>query len=238
MGGRGASNGKRVSLGRTVAQDKTINKISKRTRELKNEQYRIVDKDGNVLLTKQGIQHQVEVSVGEKREFLSGNISIHNHPNIYGGGTFSPDDIKDFGYGAKEIVAVAREGNYRLVNVTKDRVNGNWMELKAGLDKIWQEADNQSSLQLRKQAQENLKNSTTKRQLEAITETWDKIQREKGKEAGKKYLDSVSAKFTELEARYKEEVSKEARRLEVEPYHEYLKKNAKKYGFRYIFEKR
>lgn len=98
MGGRGASSGISKLYGRTIAQDKTIKEYARKTANLKNEQYRIIDSNGNVLLKKQGDKHSVVMTLGEKREYMFGNISLHNHP---GGGTFSIADLNDFGNGAK-----------------------------------------------------------------------------------------------------------------------------------------
>lgn len=229
MGGRGSSGRTRL-MGRTIEQDRTIKKLTKQTAKLKNEQYRIIDPKGEVLLKKQGKEHSVASTVGEKRQYLDGNISLHNHPN---GGTFSGDDLTDFGYGAREIVAVAKEGTYRLINNLKG-FNGNWTDLRDG----WEKIKTPEGLELRKQAQANMANSRTNRELNAIVNKWNDIRNSKGNESANQYMDSVRERYNQLDQKRREEVKAEERRLEVEPYHEYFKKNASKYGFTYRFEKK
>ena len=83
--------------GVTPLQNKTINQIANKTRNLKKEQYRIVNENGEIVLEKKGQEHEVSATLGEKREYLPGAVSIHNHP---AGGTFSYPDLRDFGTGA------------------------------------------------------------------------------------------------------------------------------------------
>lgn len=236
MGGRGASSsvakGSRLA-GRTEAQNRAIEKLVKRTANLKKEQYRIIDSEGNVILEKKGKEHEVAATVGEKRESLSGNISLHNHPN---GGTFSSADIKDFGYGAKEITVVSPEGEYRLVNKefgTKKQYDG-WQGLQNGLENIKQKG----SIDRLKQAQKNVSNTKTAKQLRAINDKFLKIQKSKGNDAAVAYAQTITEKYHKLSEQYHKEVQKEDRRLEVQPYHDYLKANAGKYGFKYQFTKK
>ena len=47
----------------TSAQEKTLKGIESRTRNLKKEQFRVVDGDGNVVMTKQGDKNSVSYSV-------------------------------------------------------------------------------------------------------------------------------------------------------------------------------
>lgn len=233
MGGRGAGSGGGGLAGRTPKQDKELKKIAKRTANLKKEQYRIVDDQGNVVLMKKGNQDQVTLTVGEKRQYMDGNISIHNHPD---GGTFSPVDIRDFGFGAKEITVSSPEGTYRLINKkvgTKDQYKG-WQGLVDGAEKIPQ----QSFTKLRKQAEQNLANSKAQKGLNEITNKWDSIRKSKGTDEANKYFNSVKDKFDDLTQKRKAEVQKETRRLEVKPFHDYYKANAKKHGFEYRFEKK
>ena len=230
MGGRGSARG--VLQGRTDAQDKAIRKIAKQTRNLKKEQYRIVDDNGDIVLAKRGTQHEVAATVGEKRDYLKGNISIHNHPE---GGTFSADDISEFGYGAREIVAASPEGTYRLINAkygTKQAYDG-WVKLRDGAQAI----PERSAIALRRQAQENTANSASARQLRDIEARFNDIRTRDGREAAQRYYDSVKEKYDEATSRHREEINAEVRRLETQPFHDYYKKNAAKYGFVYRFEK-
>lgn len=163
---------------------------------------------------------------------MDGNISIHNHP---AGGTFSPDDFSDFGYGAREIVAASPEGTYRLINAkygTREAKEG-WVKLRDGMREI----PEASTVALMKKAQENMANSASARQVRAISNRWSEIRERDGNEAAQRYFDSVKAKFDAATERHRQEVREERRRLEVQPFHDYLKKNASKYGFVYRFEK-
>lgn len=69
--------------------------------------------------------------------------------------------------------------------------------------------------------------------MEGISKQWVS-RRQAG--ATESELNSLWDKHQTLEKQYKEALSKETRRLEVEPNHEWLKKNASKYGFKYVFE--
>lgn len=234
MGGRGAAGLSDGLFYRTEKQDRTIKSLVKKTQNLKNEQYRIIDAEGNVLVAGKGTKHEVGVSVGEKRANLRGNISLHNHPE---GGPFSDEDLNDFGFGATEMVVAAPEGTYRLINTkvgTRAQYEG-WYDMREALRKAIPEAD---SLSLLKQAQKNMANSKAAKQMRAISEKWDKLRQTKGEEVAKRYLESTKEQYNELQAAHREEVAKERRRLEVKPYDDFYKKNAKKYGFVYRFEKK
>lgn len=226
---RGGQNG--AKLGRTREQDQVIKKLVKQTQNLKNEQYRIINSNGDVVLAKKGSKHEVATTVGEKRENLDGNISLHNHPE---GGTFSPDDMSDFGYGAREIVAATPEGTYRLINKkfgTKEAKNG-WVQLRDGAEKI----PEQSTAALLKQARENLANSSTYKEIKKINERWAAIREREGNEAAQAYYSTVRDKYDSLIARQRDEVRAEARRLETKPFDDYYRNNATRYGFIYRFE--
>lgn len=236
MGGRGATSGAGGLYGRTTAQDKQIRKIARRTADLKNEQYRIIDSDGNILVEKRGSQHEVAATVGEKRDNLGGNISIHNHP---GGGTFSSDDLSEFGYGAKEMVVASPEGTYRLINknVGKPNQYEGWYDMR---EAVRSKLDDKgpSFFDLRSQARENLKNSAPVKTQEQITQRYTKLLDSKGKEEAGRYFESVRDKYEKASKDYSTALQQETRRLEVKPYHDFYTNNASKYGFKYIFEKR
>lgn len=225
MGGRSATNQK---------YERTLNKIVKQTANLKKEQYRIIDAEGNVVFTKQGEKHAVATTVGEKREFVTkGSVTIHNHP---AGGTFSSEDFEDFGFGAREVVVAAPEGVYRLLNKnygTKKQYDG-WIGLREGARKIADQEENRSSLYYRDKAGEMLKNSTQRKAMERLTNQYIK---EKNAGASKEKLDSIYRKYEKASAEYTERRKKLERELEVAPYHEYYKKHAKDFGFAYSFTK-
>ena len=118
------------------AQAKTLRAIENRTRNLKKEQFRVVDRDGNVVMQKQGDAHSVTFTMGEARDNFPGNITIHNHPD---GGTFSSADLSAIGHGATEIRAASPEGTYILRNMrhgarydaAKEKT---WFDMREDLD--------------------------------------------------------------------------------------------------------
>lgn len=223
----GAKDGRGALLGRTAAQNKTVAKIIKKTANLKNEQYRIVDQDGNIVLEKRGKQHEVGATVGEKREHLPGNLSIHNHP---AGGTFSADDLNEFGFGAKEMVAVAPEGTYRLIRTSK--TTPEWVKLRDRIEAI----PEASFVTLRKQARENTANSKTQKALDAYGKRFEEIRNRDGIEAARRYAVSTKEQYDRLAAQRKSEIDAEARRLETKPYDDIYRRYASEYGLRYVFE--
>ena len=219
--------GRGALYGRTSAQDKTVRNVIKRTANLKKEQLRIVDRDGNILLEKRGLKNEVATTVGEKRQFAPNALVIHNHPE---GGTFSAADLNTFGYGATEIVAAAPEGTYRLIRVSSGTPE--WTKLRDRIDEI----PESSILTLRKQAQANLANSKTQKALNEITRQFTRIRERDGLEAARQYALDTKDRYDELAAQRKREIDAEARRLETKPYDDIYKKYASQYGLRYIFE--
>ena len=233
--GRGASKASAAGGGTNPAVEKTLNQIIKRTQNLKKEQYRIVNEDGEVVLTKQGEKDNVKMTVGEHRQYTEGATTIHNHPQIDEGlgGPPSPSDIKDFGYGAREIVIASNEGTYRLKNTkygTPQERDG-WRPLQEALQKI---ADDQSSVAIIRKSNDIMANSKTGKEMHKISETWVK---RKSEGASQAELDKYMSKFDSLQKQYKTELGQLRRKMELEPYHEFYKKNAKKYGFSYTYPK-
>ena len=213
--------------GRTPAQDKAIKAIAKRTANLKNEQLRIVDGDGKVLIEKRGETNAVHFTVGEGREYGDGNVFIHNHPE---GGTFSAPDLKSFGYGAKEIVAAAPEGTYRLIRTSKGTPD--WVKLRDRVEAV----PEVSPLDLRKQARANLEKHPAKKAMDAINKRFGEIRETQGKEAANQYARDTKERHDTLMNEYKRAVDAESRRLETKPFDDIYRKFAKQYGLKYIFE--
>lgn len=232
--GRGSS---KSGVGRTVAQDKAIKKLVRQTRDLKNEQYRIIDDNGNVLIKSKGDSGSVGTTAGEKRQYLDGNISLHNHPD---GGTFSDADFRDFGFGAKEIVVAAPEGTYRLINTkmgTKQQYDG-WVDMRDQVRQINDKQADISSMALRNQARANLANHPAKKSMDGITNQYNKIFQKDGKDAAGRYARRTKDRYDKYSKQYQDAVRTEERRLTVQPYHDFYTKNASRYGFKYVFEKR
>lgn len=233
FGGRG-SNSESVtgSAGVTDAQLKTIGQIAKKTRNYKNEQYRAVNESGEVVLEKRGDGHSVTATVGEKRDTLRGAVTIHNHPD---GGTFSTADLNDFGYGARAMYVAAPEGNYILENVrygANDQYNG-WYDMREAM-----ENDNSlhfnSVLDVRKKAQEAPHIRALSEQMHKLSDRWVTLHDSGGSQVE---MGKIADQYNKIEAVYKEQLKAEERRVEVEPYHNFLRANARKYGFRYTFIK-
>lgn len=226
------SSPKQPQFTRPAAQDKAIKRLAKRTANLKNEQYRIVDKDGKVVLEKKGDRHSVAATVGEKREYLKDAVSLHNHPD---GGTFSPDDLSDFGYGATEMIIATPEGTYTLTNLKVgefDQYSG-WHDMRTQMEN--EIPTDVSFTTLQKQAQENLKNCEERVKMADINEQYLKMH-DNG--ASREELNEFyqNSGYEDLNAAYKERLAAERRRLETEPFDSFYKENASKYGFEYKFE--
>lgn len=233
MGGRGGNFGGSGGGGVTAAQNKTIDRLAKRTRDLKNEQYRIVNENGEVVLERKGTRSEVGGTVGEKRQYMPGAVGIHNHPD---GGTFSEADLYDFGFGARQIVVASPEGTYKLTNTkygTRDQASG-WYDMKNAMDAAGVTRE-RSFMELRKEAQSQ---PAVARQMKAMTKTSD--QWVKAREAGKPQatLDRLAAQYDRQSAKYKTMLKDAQRQAEVKPYHDFYRKNASKYGFKYEFTKR
>lgn len=216
--------------GVTIKQAQTLARIANRTRNYKNEQYRIINEDGEIVLEKKGGQHEVAATVGEKREYMKGAVSIHNHPE---GGTFSQYDFNDFGFGARQVVVASPEGNYILTNInygTKRQYNG-WVGLRDALDEAGI-TNEMSFTEINKKAQNypNVKKLST--QLSNISGSWAKA-RESGEPKSK--LDKYVEKYNKISQEYKEAIKVARRDAETKPYHDFYKKNASKYGFKYQF---
>lgn len=232
-GGSGAAGG---DAGVTDAQNRAVEKIADKTRNLKKEQYRIINENGEVVLQSKGDVHSVTHTVGESRDFLPGAVSIHNHPGAGSGigGTFSEVDLRDFGYGARQIVAAAPEGTYKLTNVnynTKKRYDG-WHEMQQKLIQESEQWANRSTLDVLKEARSRPHIARMIKAMSKISDQWVKA-----KEAGKPQavLDKYAAEYNSRSEKYKDALKKEERKIGVEPFHEFYKKNAAKYGFKYEF---
>lgn len=209
------------------AQAKTLKNIESRTRNLKKEQYRVVDRDGNVVLQKQGDQHSVSYTIGEAREHIPGNITIHNHPD---GGTFSSSDLSDIGHGATEIRAAAPEGTYILRNArygarydaAKEKT---WFDMRDDIDaaSLDFKTDRQLKREIRKPFDE---------QLKPITQKWEK---RKAEGASWDELNEIAKEYTTKADSFKPEIEAAARKAYVGQYHQWYQSNAGNYGLEYEF---
>lgn len=217
---------------RPVAQDKKLKGIVRRTANLKNEQYRVVSPDGEVVFEKKGDKQSVYTTVGEKREHVEGNATIHNHPS---GGTFSTADLSDFGHGATEIVVAAPEGTYTLTNMRvgkPDQYSG-WGPMREALEK--EAPKDMGYTELLKQANESPRVKEATDRANAISRQWLEA-RNAG--ASEEELQDYYHKYDEAAGIAKRLRQEEIRRIETKPYHNFYKNNARKYGFEYKFEPR
>lgn len=220
----------------SAAQEKTLNSIATKTRNLKKEQLRVVDREGNVIMQKQGDKHSVEFTVGEARDNFAGNVTIHNHPE---GGTFSTADIRSLGYGPTEIRAAAPEGTYILRNL---RYGTKYDALK---EKTW--FDMQNDLE---SASDSFK-STRKLKMEIKADKYKAIYDEKvgkvanewlkrkNEGASQEELDGLMQRYRKADAEYtltyKPKIEADVRKAYTDQYDTWYKQNAQNYGMEYQF---
>lgn len=222
---------------KTEAQERALKKILRRAASLKKEQYWIITPDGEIPVHKRGDKGSVSATVGEKREHLDKAISVHNHPV---GGTFSDEDLNEFGFGATEMLVVGPDGVYSLANnnVGKKNQYSGWNDMREELRKEmtkWE--DNWSFTAKRRQAKENLEKSKVgkeiSKELHAVQQQWEE---RKNAGAEREELNKIyDEQYKPLLEEYSKRLKAEERRMETEPFHEFYKKNAKKYGFTYTF---
>lgn len=217
----------------TDAQNKTASRIARQTRDLKNEQYRIINEDGAVVLEKRGGRGEVASTAGEKREYLDGALSIHNHPD---GGTFSDADLRDFGYGARAIVVSSPEGTYRLTNVRygTPQAHSGWHDMQQAMDAAGVTRE-RGFRELRDEAQKDRTVAKHSAAMQKAAEAWTKA-----KDAGKpkETLDKITERYNAHREQYRTALKAAERQVAVKPYDDFYRKNAAKYGFKYEFVKR
>lgn len=210
----------------TEAQEKALKGIESRTRNLKKEQFRVVDREGNVVMQKQGDKTSVSYSVGEARDNFPGNVTIHNHPD---GGTFSTPDLSDFGYGATEIRAASPEGTYTLRNLNYKTKWTNeqkgWHDMREDLDAASQgfKSDRQLKKELR---------GPFDQQVKPIADRWAK---RKAEGASDEELSGIAKEYTQKWDELQPQLNKAVRQAYVDQYHHWYKANAGTYGFEYSF---
>ena len=219
----------------TEAQTKTLNGIASRTRNLKKEQFRVVDREGNVIMEKQGDAHSVTYKIGEARDNFPGNITIHNHPD---GGTFSTPDLSDIGYGATEIRAAAPEGTYIMRNTRYGRKydaakEKTWFDMKEDLEKASANFKNETAIKKETKARYQA-------DYDEKVSVWAKKWAEaKGSGASSeelnKYIDKYNKAKDAWEAENKPKMAKDIRKAYVDQYHNWYKTNAYNYGMEYQF---
>lgn len=215
----------------TAAQAKTLRGIESRTRNLKKEQFRVVDRNGNVVMDKKGDEHSVSYSVGEARDNFPGNITIHNHPS---GGTFSSADLSDIGYGATEIRAAAPEGTYILRNTRYGQKydpsqTKTWYDMRESIDSAAEGF--KSSRALKKEVRQKF--SDESKELDELSKKGVEIMQRSGRDSPefKKVYDEYTTKSDALKAK----VETETRKAYTDQYHNWYKSHSMEYGLEYEF---
>jgi hypothetical protein len=219
----------------TEAQAKTLKSIESRTRNLKKEQFRVVDREGNVVMQKQGDATSVTYKIGEAREHFPGNITIHNHPD---GGTFSTPDLSDIGHGATEIRVASPEGTYILRNTRYGRKYNSakektWFDMREDLEAA--SADFKQDAAIRKETKARYKAEYDEKVLPWANKWAEAKDRGASKEELQKFIDGYDKAQKAWDAETKPKIEKEIRATYVEQYHQWYKKNAHNYGLEYEF---
>lgn len=211
----------------TEAQAKTLKGIETKTRNLKKEQFRVVDRDGNVVMHKQGDEGSVAFSVGEARDHFPGNITIHNHPD---GGTFSPPDLSAIGYGATEIRAASPEGTYVLRNARYGS------KYDAAKTKTWYEMrDDIEAASEGFKTHREMKKEIRKPFDEQLKPIMDKWEQRKAEGASWDELNKIAAEYSSKADAMKPQIEAATRKAYVDQYHHWYNANAGKYGLEYEF---
>ena len=209
----------------TEAQTRTLKGIESRTRNLKKEQFRVVDRDGNVIMQKQGDSGSVSYKIGEARDNFPGNITIHNHPS---GGTFSTADLSDIGYGAKEIRAASPEGTYILRNVNPRSKKG-WLDMREDLEKASEGF--KTDRQLKKEIREKHE-AEFQEKAQPYVKKWEQM---KADGADWDSLNAVASQYTKIADEFRDRIQKEVRTAYTGQYHSWYQSNAGTYGLEYQF---
>ena len=220
--------------GVTSAQNRTINRIIKKTRDLKKEQLRLVNEDGEVVLEKRGAKYEVATTYGEKRELSPGAISIHNHPH---GGTFSEDDLNDFGFGVRQSVIASPDGTYRLTNLNwknRQKRTAGWYDMREALRESGATQE-RGILYFRDEARKLPSVMRIQKRLQAVSE---KYLAARSRGAAQSVIDSLMGQYETISLQYKTALRRAERKLEVKPYDDFFRANARKYGFAYTFTPR
>ena len=226
---------------RPEKQNATVKNVVRKIANLKNEQRFIVDKEGNIIGSARGDKHSVAMTLGELRDKMPGNVAVHNHPE---GGTFSPDDLRVFGLGAVESVVASKEGTYSLVNTRvrqKDQYSG-WYNMREELEKRMEsdpafEEYRMHDWELRKKIGEELKDSDEYKRMHELVEEALRRHKENGEDLANPTPETkaILDEHDRLEKEMKQRITAEARRRVVQPFEDFYKENAAKYGFEYTF---
>ena len=92
-----------------------------------------------------------------------------------------------------------------------------------------------SFTELRKEAQSQPAVTRQMKAMQKTSESWVKARQEGKPQA---VLDRLTAQYNRQEAKYKSLLKTAERKVETQPYHDFYRKNASKYGFKYEFTRR
>lgn len=215
----------------TAAQAKTLRGIESRTRNLKKEQFRVVDREGNVVMEKKGEAHSVSYSVGDAREHFPGNITIHNHPS---GGTFSTADLSDIGYGATEIRAAAPEGTYVLRNTRYGQsYNGattkTWYDMRNDIESASMEF--KSGIALKKQVRSQFSKESA--EISDLANKAVEVMRSKGSDSPE--FKKMQSEYTQKSEALTAQIKTATQKAYTDQYDAWYKSHAMEYGLEYEF---
>lgn len=215
----------------TAAQAKTLKSIESRTRNLKKEQFRVVDREGNVVMERKGDAHSVAYSIGDARDNFPGNITIHNHPS---GGTFSTADLSDIGYGATEIRAAAPEGTYVLRNTRYGQkydgaTTKTWYDMRNDLESASTEF--KSGIALKKQVRSQF--SKENAEIDELARKGVEVMRSKGSDSPE--FKAIHSEYTQKSDALRGQIETATRTAYTDQYHNWYKSHAMEYGLEYEF---
>ena len=215
----------------TAQQEKTLRNIESRTRNLKKEQLRVVDRDGNVVMEKRGDLNSVYFNRDEAYDNIPGNIAIHNHPE---GGTFSIADISLMGFGATEMRVAAPEGTYILRNTRYgQRYDGakqkSWKNMQDDFESASLEF--KSGLTVKKQVRAQFSKETA--ELEELSRKGMNSMRNSGRDSAE--FKSIYSEYEKKSAALGAQIEAATRNAYIAQYDSWLKNNSMEYGMEYEF---
>lgn len=246
MGGRGSSSGIGQAHGAGLKQQPDLDhspslqaaliKEENRTRDFKNEQMTVWDKNGEQVIHRRGKSGSVSYSTSEAQMYFYGATITHNHPHGDDRGglstTLSIPDVEPFRFGLKEMRASGAEGTYVLRNKNWNNKADKGYEFYQAYKQFGDQQDF-GSLKNIKAAQEKALKSKIGKQYELTMKKASKLY-ENGK---KDEAFKIYAEAKKLESGYKKEIKKALYENVNSTLNGWLKKNAPKYGFVYILTK-
>ena len=152
------------------------------------------------------------------------------------GGTFSDADLGDFGYGAREIVVAAPEGNYILTNMRYGLPDerSHWIDMRDDIRAagVMDVADNLGIVEINNRARQNPRVQRLTERANNIANEWVS-QRNAG--ASQSVLDGLMAEHNVISDQLSQATKLAKSHITLDPAHEWYTQNARRYGFNYQF---